>query len=132
MGVVREVITCLYIFGGNCFSLAILCPVYPRCILKVPTHKQSVTLELHLRLQVRRRQHRRRRLFVLRATSQNEVLFFKRGRAEEPPGLHPSYCRASLRVVSFGLLFGGFVREVASLSFSPLLFSGGRVCPLGT
>lgn len=61
-GRVRGVITCLYIFGGNCFSLAILCPVSPRCILKVPT-QTSVILERHSRLQSRRR------LFVLRTTS---------------------------------------------------------------
>lgn len=62
-GRVRGVITCLYIFGGNCFSLAILCPVSPRCILKVPT-QTSVILERHSRLQARRR-----RLFVPRTTS---------------------------------------------------------------
>lgn len=62
-GRVRGVITCLYIFGGNCFSLAILCPVSPRCILKVPI-QTSVILALHSRLQVRRR-----RLFVPWTTS---------------------------------------------------------------
>lgn len=32
---------------------------------------------------------------------QNEVLFFKRGRTEEPPRFLPSYCRASFFLISF-------------------------------
>lgn len=40
-------------FGGNCFSLAILCPVSLKCILKVPT-QMSVILEVHSCLQARR------------------------------------------------------------------------------
>lgn len=123
-GWVRRVITCLYIFGGNCFSLAILCPVSPRCILKVPT-QMSVILELHSCLQARRR------LFVPRTTSKTRYFSSKRGRAKEPPHLHPSYCRASFLNVPFGLLVRGlYVRPRLSRRAALSVFSAPVLIPL--
>lgn len=116
-GWVRRVITCLYIFGGNCFSLAILCPVSPRCILKVPT-QMSVILELHSCLQARRR------LFVPRATSKTR--YFSSNVDALKSRLASTHLTVEhlFLIVSFGLLVRGlYARPRLSLGGRPRLSS---------
>lgn len=110
-GRVRGVITCLYIFGGNCFSLAILCPVSPRCILKVPT-QTSVILELHSRLQARWR------LFVPRTTSKTR--YFSSN--VDAPKSRLASTHLTVEHPFPPRFFAGFVA----------LSGGGPVCLLGT